>query len=324
MAGAAMNASWWIWILFGVLVLAMLAIDLIYGSRGAKDGTASLRSAVLWSGAWIALALLFGLVIWWLYDDAALTYLTAYVLEKSLSVDNVFVFLLIFSELKTPPGQQRKVLYWGVLGALLMRGILIAAGMYLIGHFQWLIYPFGALVLLAAARILFGREKERQVVAAACDVCGSWVARVLPITPVLQGNRFVVRRRGRFVATPLLVALIVVETTDFVFALDSIPAALSISRDPFIIYTSNVFAMLGLRSLYFVLADVLRRVRYLRLGLAGILAFVGAKMLLGSVVEIPAWASLAVILALLAAAVALSLALPPRPRLADSVDANAG
>ena len=319
-----MNVSWWVWTLFAVLVLAMLALDLGYGSRGARNGAASLRSSILWSGAWIGLALAFGLVVWWLYDAAAVTYLTAYVLEKSLSVDNVFVFVLIFSELKTPPRQQRKVLYWGVLGALVMRGILIGAGMYLIGRFHWLIYPFGLLVLLAAARIVFGREKERKVVAAACDVCGSWVARVLPITPVLQGDRFVVRQRGRVVATPLLVALIVVETTDLVFALDSIPAALAISRDPFIIYTSNVFAMLGLRSLYFVLADVLKRVRYLRLGLAGILAFVGGKMLLGSVVEVPAWVSLAVIVAILAVAVAFSLALPPRTRLAGGIDANAG
>jgi tellurite resistance protein TerC len=319
-----MDVSWSVWTLFAVVVLAMLALDLGLASRGPASGPSSLRSAALWSGAWIALALLFGLFIWRMYGEPAVTYLTAYVLEKSLSIDNVFVFVLIFSELRTPPGQQRKVLYWGVLGALVMRGILIAAGMYLISRFQWLIYPFAVLVLLAAARILFGREKEREVVAAACDVCGSWVARVLPITPVLHGNRFVVSQRGRLVATPLLVALIVVETTDFVFALDSIPAALAISRNPFILYTSNVFAMLGLRSLYFVLADVLKRVRYLRTGLAGILAFVGAKMLLGSVIEIPAWTSLAVIVLILVVAIVLSLALAPEARMADRIDANIG
>ena len=303
-----MEVSWWAWTLFAFLVLAMLALDLGLASRGGQNGT-GVRSAALWSAAWIGLSLLFGGAIWALYgSEPAVTYLTAYVLEKSLSVDNVFVFVLIFSELHTPPKRQRKVLYWGVLGALVMRGILIAGGMYLIGRFHWLIYPFALIVLLAAARILFGREKEREVVKAACDVCESWVARIIPITPVLQGDRFVVRQRGRLVATPLLVALIVVETTDFVFALDSVPAALSISRDPFIIYTSNVFAMLGLRSLYFVLADFLKRLRYLRPGLAGILAFVGAKMLLGSVIEIPAWASLTVIVAILGVAVLFSLA----------------
>ena len=303
-----MEVSRWMWTLFAFLVLAMLALDLGLASRGRQNGT-GVRSAALWSAAWIGLSLLFGGVIWALYGtEPGVTYLTAYVLEKSLSVDNVFVFVLIFSELHTPPARQRKVLYWGVLGALVMRGILIAGGMYLIVRFHWLIYPFALVVLLAAARILFGREKERELVKAACDVCESWVARIIPITPVLQGDRFVVRQRGRLVATPLLVALIVVETTDFVFALDSVPAALSISRDPFIIYTSNVFAMLGLRSLYFVLADVLKRLRYLRPGLAGILAFVGAKMLLGSAIEIPAWASLAVIVAILGVAVAFSLA----------------
>jgi len=305
-----MEVSWWVWTLFALVVLAALALDLGVASRGPGGGT-SLRSAALWSGFWIGLSLLFGVVIWALYGpDPAVTYLTAYVLEKSLSIDNVFVFVIIFSELKTPPKSQRQVLYWGVLGALVFRGVLIAAGMYLIERFQWLIHPFAVLVLLAAARILFGREKEREMVTKACDVCGSWVARVLPITPVLHGERFLIRQRGRLLVTPLLVALIVVETTDFVFALDSIPAALSISRNPFIIYTSNVFAMLGLRSLYFVLADVLKRLRYLRPGLAAILAFVGAKMLLGSVIEVPAWASLMVIVAILGVAVVFSLAFP--------------
>jgi len=314
-----MDVSWWVWTLFAFLVLAMLALDLGLASRGAGEGPSRLRSAALWSGAWIALSLLFGLVVWRLYGmEPAVTYFTAYVLEKSLSVDNVFVFVLIFAELRTPPARQRKVLYWGVLGALVMRGILIAGGMFLISRFSWLIVPFAVLVLLAAVRILFGREKERQVVASACDVCGSWVARILPITPVLHGERFVIKQRGRLLATPLLVALIVVETTDFVFALDSIPAALAISREPFIIYTSNVFAMLGLRSLYFVLAGALKRLRYLRPGLAGILAFVGAKMLLSPVIEVPAWASLAVIIAILAVAVIFSLAFASQERVSGA------
>src|SRR5436305_7761721 len=168
-----MNVSPWVWAVFGSLVLAMLSLDLGLASRGSRHASA-LRSAALWSGAWIGLAIGFGFVVLALYGvGPATTYFTAYLLEKSLSIDNIFVFVLIFSELRTPPGQQRRVLYWGVLGALVMRAILIAAGMYLIGRFQWLIYPFAVLVLLAAVRILFGREKEREVVAAACDVCGS-------------------------------------------------------------------------------------------------------------------------------------------------------
>jgi tellurite resistance protein TerC len=309
-----MDVSWWVWALFTLLVLAMLALDLGVASRGEGVEEPGLRSAVLWSGAWISLALLFGVAVWPLYGAGpAVTYFTAYVLEKSLSVDNVFVFVLIFSELGTPPTQQRKVLYWGVLGALAMRGILIAAGLYLIVRFHWLLYPFAVLVLLAAARLLFGREKEREVVAAACSVCDSWVGRILPITPVLHRGKFLVRQRGRLVATPLLIALIVVETTDVVFALDSIPAAFAVTREPLLLYTSNVFAMLGLRSLYFVLAGALKRLRYLRLGLAGILAFVGGKMLLASIIEIPSWTSLAVIVAMVAGAVAFSLVLAPQP-----------
>ena len=308
-----MNVSWPVWVLFAVVVLAMLAVDLGVASRGKGVEPASVRSAALWSGAWISLAVLFGVALWPLYGSGpAVTYFTAYVLEKSLSIDNVFVFVLVFSQLHTPPTQQRRVLYWGVLGALLMRGILIAAGVYLMLRFHWLIYPFAALVLLAAARILFAREKEREVVEAACNVCNSWVARILPITPVLHGGKFLVRQRGRLVATPLLIALIVVETTDVVFALDSIPAALAVTQEPLLLYTSNVFAMLGLRSLYFVLASALTRLRYLRPGLAVILAFVGGKMLLGSVLEIPSWTSLAVILVVVGSATVLSLARAPR------------
>src|SRR5262249_16074221 len=185
-----MIVSWCLWTLFGFLVLAMLALDLGLASRGSENGT-GVRSAMLWSAAWIGLSLLFGGAIWGLFGpEPAVTYLTAYVLEKSLSVDNVFVFVIIFSELQTPPAKQRKVLYWGVLGALVMRGILIAGGMYLILRFHWLIYPFAVIVLLAAARILFGREQEREVVVAGCDGCSSGGGRSIPLEPVQRGEAF--------------------------------------------------------------------------------------------------------------------------------------
>jgi tellurite resistance protein TerC len=310
--GPAMIVRWWVWALFAFLVLAMLALDLAAGreSRGSPR-VLSVRSATAWSAAWISLGLLFGLLVLALYGTGpALTYVTAYVLEKSLSVDNIFVFVLIFSELRIPPADQRRVLHWGILGALVMRGVLIALGVFLLDRFHWVIYPFGALILLAAVRILFGRETERKAVTAACAVCGTWVARVIPITPVLHGGRFLSRQGGRLLATPLLIALIIVETTDLIFALDSIPAVFAVTREPFLIYTSNVFAMLGLRSLYFLLAGAVGRFRHLRIGLAAILAFVGGKMLLNGIVEIPTWMSLAVVATALALAVASSVVLP--------------
>jgi len=310
--GATLNVSMWAWALFGALVLVMLAIDLGVGSRGARQEL-TLRSSALWSAAWIGLALAFGVVVLALFGPGpAVTYYTAYTLEKSLSIDNVFVFVLIFSELETPKSQQRRVLYWGVLGALISRGLLIAAGMYLLDRFHWVLYPFAALIVLAAVRIVFGQNQERKAVVEACSVCNSWVARFIPVTPVLHGGKFLIRRSGRLVATPLLIALVVVETTDLVFALDSIPAVFAVSRSPFLVYTSNVFAMLGLRSLYFLLANSIEKFKYLRFGLAGILVFVGAKMLLSDVIPVPTWASLVVIALAVSCAVIFSLAWPPR------------
>jgi tellurite resistance protein TerC len=310
-----MHVSLWVWAVFAALVLAMLSLDLGLASRDSRQAS-TLRSAALWSGAWIGLAIGFGVLVFALYGPhPAVTFFTAWLLEKSLSIDNIFVFVLIFSELRTPPAQQRKVLYWGVLGALIMRGVLIAAGIYLLDRFHWVVYPFAALIILAAARILFAREKEREVVVAACAVCDSWVARFVPITPVLHGGRFLIRQRGRLVATPLLITLLVVETTDLVFALDSIPAVFAVTRDPFLVYTSNVLAMLGLRALYFLLARAVERFRHLRFGLAAILLFVGAKMVLADVVDIPVWVSLSVVAAAIAGALAVSAALGDRGRL---------
>jgi len=307
-----MNVSLWVWGVFGFLVLFALALDLglFHKSRG-EHHELPLRDAAIRSAAWIGLALAFGLGVVVLYGPhTGLTYLTAYLLEKSLSVDNIFVFVLIFSELRTPPAQQRRVLLWGVLGALVMRALLIGAGLFVINRFHWVIYPFAALIILAAVRLLWGGQKEREVVAAACSICGTWVARIIPITPVYHGDSFWVRQGGRIVATPLLVALIIIETTDIVFALDSVPAVLAVTREPFLVYTSNIFAMLGLRSLYFVLAGIVERFRYIRVGLAAILMFFGARLLLGDIIEFPNWVSLGVIVVALALSVAASLKWP--------------
>ena len=310
-----MKLSLWPWALFGVLVLSALALDLgLFHSRRNDQRELTLRQATARTIAWAALAFLFGLVVLALDGErAAFTYVTAYLLEQSLSIDNVFVFLLIFSELRVPPAQQRGVLLWGVIGALVMRGLLIAAGLFLLSRFHWVVYPFAALIIFAAIRLLWGGQKQRELVVAACGICSTWVARIIPITPQYHGTRFWVRlpeQGRRLVATPLLVALIIIETTDIVFALDSVPAVLAVTTDPFIVYTSNIFAMLGLRSLYFVLAGVVERFRFLRVGLATILIFFGARLLLGNVVEVPNEISLGVIAAALALSVVASLKWP--------------
>ena len=310
-----MHVSRWAWLLFGALVLSALALDLglLRRSRG-EQRELSLRAAGGRSIAWIVLSLLFGVVVFALYgQQAALAYLTAYLLEKSLSIDNVFVFVLIFSELRIPPAQQRSVLLWGVLGALVMRALLIGAGLFLLARFHWVVYPFAALIIFAAIRLVWGNQKQREMVVAACAICSTWVARLIPITPVYHGDKFVVRQPeqgNRLVATPLLVALIIIETTDIVFALDSVPAVLAVTREPFLVYTSNVFAMLGLRSLYFVLAGIVERFRYLRVGLAVILIFFGARLLLSDVIEVPNHISLGLIAAALGLSVIASIKWP--------------
>src|SRR5713101_3128951 len=253
-----MQVRSWVWVLFALMVLALLAVDLglFRASRRAPQEVA-LRSAAWWSAAWIGLSLVFGLVILVLYGSApALTYLTAYLLEKSLSVDNVFVFVLIFSELRIPPQQQRRVLYWGVLGALVVRAVLIAGGVFLLRRFHWVVYPFAALVIFAAVRILWGREKERELVATACAVCGSWVARIIPITPVLRGGSFWARERGQLLATPLFIALVVVATRYVIFARHSIPAVIALTHDLSLVHMSNVFATCSMRSPYSLHAGV--------------------------------------------------------------------
>jgi tellurite resistance protein TerC len=271
------------------------------------------RRNVAWSAGWIALALAFG---GWIAitrgSASAAEYYAAYLLEKSLSIDNIFVFVIIFSELHIPARYQRRVLRAGIAGALVLRAVVILAGIALIQRFQWITYPFTLLILFAAWRLLFGEQRERRAVEKACNVCETWIARLVPVTPVVSGNRFWRRDRGRLLATPLFVALVVIETTDIVFALDSVPAVLSITRDPLLVYSSNIMAMLGLRSLYFVVSDALNRLRFVRQGLAAILLFTAAKMLASEWVQISPPASVAVIAVVLGATAAASI-WRPRP-----------
>ena len=280
------------WAVFGAIVALLLVVDFAVVSRGRQ----TLRRAWIWSGVWVGVALAFGAGIAWRFGgEAGLTYLTAYALEKSLSVDNLFLFALVFSQTGIPPALQRRVLLWGVVGALVMRALLIALGLALIERFQWVIYPFAAILLYGAYGMLRGEEKRRGKIELACALCTSWVARFLPISPVPSGERFLVRKEGKLHATPLLVALVAIESADLVFAVDSIPAVFAVTREPFLVYTSNVFALLGLRALYSVLGDLLGRFRFLRYGLAVMLLFVAAKMLLADAVHLPPAVSLAVI-----------------------------
>ena len=310
-----MNVAFWGWAAFAVFIIGAFAFDLGLLRRSDREHhELSVRAATLRSAAWVGLALLFGLVVVALDGPSAgLAYTTAYLLEESLSIDNIFVFVLIFSELQIPPQLQRNVLLWGVIGALIARALLIGAGIFFISRFHWVVYPFAAFIIFAAFRLLFGQKKERDLVVAACSVCSTWVARLIPITPVFHGGRFFVREGGRLLATPLFVALVIVETTDIIFALDSVPAVLAVTRDPFIVYTSNIFAMLGLRSLYFVLAGAVQRFRYLRVGLAAILVFFGVKLLLSDVVEVPNHISLMVIAAALSLSVLASVSRKSAP-----------
>jgi tellurite resistance protein TerC len=303
------------WACFLVPLIGLLAADRLT----ARAGTApSLRRAALTSGAWIALSLAFAA---WLARrsgaDTGLTFLTAYLLEKSLSVDNLFIFGLIFSQTGIPPDLQRRALFWGVAGAFAMRALMIAAGVYLLARFHWVIYPFAALLAYSAVRMLRDRESERMG-ETACRLCTSWVARIFPITPHLQGTRFTVNEAGRRLATPLLVAVVALESTDLLFAVDSIPAVLSVTRDPFLVYTSNIYALMGLRSLYFLLSGALHGLRFLRPGLAVMLLFTAAKMLASDAVDVPPLVSLAVIVLIFGVAIGASRLFPGRARTGES------
>jgi tellurite resistance protein TerC len=274
------------WVLFNLFVLAMLAVDLWVFHRPGH--TVKFREAVIWSVSWIVSALVFaGLVYFWHGRETAVEFTTGYIIELSLSVDNLFVFLLIFRYFKVPSDYQHKVLFWGIVGALVMRGVFIGVGIGLIGKFHWIIFVFGAFLVYSGIRLL--GEKEMAVDPDKSVLVRAF-RRVIPVTEDYEGDKFVVRRAGLY-ATPLLLVLIVVETTDLLFATDSIPAVLAITLKPFVVYTSNVFAILGLRSLYFVLAGMMEIFHYLHYGLAVVLIVIGGKMLASDYYEVPTvWA----------------------------------
>jgi len=292
-----------IWIGFGVFVLAMLALDL--GVFHRKTHTVGMKEALTWSGVWIALALIFNAGVWhWRGPEKGLEFLTGYVVELSLSVDNLFVFLLIFGYFKVPAQYQHKVLFWGILGALVMRAVFIGAGIALIEKFHWIIYVFGAILVVSGLKMAF--EKDKEVHPEKNPVLRLF-RRFMPVTAEYHEGRFFIKREKLWLATPLFIVLLMLETTDLVFAVDSVPAVLAITTDPFIVYTSNVFAILGLRSMFFALAGVMKLFHYLHYGLAAVLVFVGGKMLLAGFYKIPTLTSLLVIIGLLALAVVASL-----------------
>lgn len=293
------------WILFNVFVVAMLVLDL--GVFHRRTHTVKYREALIWSAVWIALAAIFAVVIYfWHGRIPSLEFVTGYVIELSLSVDNLFVFLLIFRYFRVPPGHQHKVLFWGILGALVMRAIFIAAGVGLIQRFHWIIYVFGAFLVYSGIKLF--RQGEAEIHPEKNPVLRLF-RRWVPVTKDYEGDKFLVRRTGLF-ATPLVVVLVVVETTDLLFAVDSIPAILAITRDAFIVYTSNVFAILGLRSMYFALAGMMEMFRFLHYGLSVILIFVGAKMLLSHYYEVPTIVALGAVAGILLLSVAASVLRP--------------
>jgi tellurite resistance protein TerC len=295
-----------LWIGFTVFILAMLALDL--GVFHRKAHAVRIREALVWSIIWISLALLFNAgVYFWFGPERALEFLTGYLIEKALSVDNLFVFLVLFSYFAVPAPLQHRVLFWGIVGALLLRAGFIMAGAALIRQFHWVIYIFGAFLVFTGIKLLAARESE---IHPERNLALRLFRRILRCVPDYRGSRFSVKEAGRRYATPLLMVLVAIEATDIVFAVDSIPAIFAITTDPFIVFTSNIFAILGLRALYFLLAGMIGKFRYLKVGLGLVLAFVGIKMLLGGWIHVPIGLSLGVIACLLGLSIAFSLLFP--------------
>jgi tellurite resistance protein TerC len=301
-----MGTSIYFWIGFHVFVFVMLALDL--GIFHKKTHKVPVKEAVTWSIVWIALALLFNLFIYLDSDfgkTKALEFLTGYVIEYSLSVDNIFVFILIFSYFAVKDQYQHKILFWGIIGALIMRGIFIFAGVALIKRFEWIVLIFGGFLVFTGIRMLFQKETE---VDPEKNPVVRFFRKFLPVTHTLHGDKLIIRQNRRLYATPLFLVLLIIESSDLIFAVDSIPAILAISKDTFIVYTSNIFAILGLRSLYFAIAGIMGYFRYLKTGLAFVLSFVGLKMLIAYFqIEIPIVASLLIIISILILAILASV-----------------
>jgi tellurite resistance protein TerC len=304
-----MTDTLWLWVGFNVFVLAMLALDL--GVFHRKAHVVSLKESLTWTFVWIGLALVFNAGVWHYYgSQKAIEFFTGYLIEKSLSVDNVFVFALLFSYFAVPPQYQHKVLFWGILGALVMRAIMIALGAALITKFSWIIYVFGGFLILTGIKMIVKREEE---IHPERNPVVRWFKKLMPVTADYRGDKFFVRENGIRMATPLFVVLLLVEFSDLIFAVDSIPAIFAVTKDPFIVYTSNVFAILGLRSLYFVLAGVMDKFHYLKIGLGVVLAFVGVKMILAHTAwKIDTLVSLGVIVLILTTSVVWSLVKPKK------------
>jgi len=294
-----------LWGSFAVVVLIMLAIDLfLQGRRGAQ--TMSFKQAAVWSLVWVSVSLLFSAAFWWYLEGSAgrdvattqtLAFLTGYVLEKALAVDNVFVWLMLFSYFSIPAALQRRVLIYGVLGAIVLRTIMIFAGSWLVTQFSWILYLFGAFLLLTGLKMAFSKEDDKNAVGDKPVV--RWLRKHLRMTDALEGEKFFTRKNGVLFATPLLLVLIMVELSDVIFAVDSIPAIFAVTTDPFIVLTSNLFAILGLRAMYFLLANVAERFSMLKYGLAVVLVFIGVKMLIVEFYHIPVAVSLGVVGAIL-------------------------
>ena len=297
-----MDVPFWMWAAVLGLILAMLALDLLAHRRAHVVGV---REAAVWTAVWVSLGLAFGGVVWWMYGPTAGgEYFAGYLIEKSLAVDNVFVFALIFGYFAVPRMYQHRVLFCGVLGALVLRAAFIAGGAALLDRFHWVLYVFGAILLYTGWRMFRHRNHEMDLSA---NPVLRLARRLIPTTEDYDGQKFWVRRAGRWVATPLFMVLVVVETSDVIFAVDSIPAIFAITQEPFLVFTSNAFAILGLRAMYFLLADLMHRFVYLKAGLAAILILVGTKMLLIDIWKVPIAWSLAAIAACLIVAVTASL-----------------
>jgi tellurite resistance protein TerC len=302
------------WVLFNLFVLILLALDLGVFHKQAHE--ISIKEALVWSAIWIVLALIFNAGVYFIMGQkAGLEFFTGYLLERALSIDNIFVFIVVLSYFKVEPRYQHKVLFWGILGALIMRALFIAAGITLIQQFHWIIYVFGAFLVFTGIRLAIHDEEdihpERNPVL-------KLARRLLPVTSSYHEGKFIVRVNGKLLATPMLIVLIVIETTDVVFAMDSIPAILAITLDPFIVYTSNVFAILGLRALYFALAGTMKIFRFLNIGLAIILVFIGVKMLLADIYPMSITLALGVVAGILALSIVVSVVWPGEHRRGDT------
>ncbi len=306
-----MEHSITLWVVFNIFIVSMLIVDLKVFNR--KPHEISIRESLVWTAIWVILAVIFGIGLYfYMSPESSLEYFTGYLIEKSLSVDNIFVFLLIFTYFGVEPKYQHRVLFWGIFGALVFRLIFILVGVALIEQFHWIIYLFGAFLIFTGIKL--GLEKDKEIHPDRNPIL-LIIRRFIPITKNYHGQKFFIKRGKRIIATPMFVVLVVIETTDIVFALDSIPAIMAITRDTFIIYSANAFAILGLRALYFALSGVMRLFHYLHYGLAFILVYIGVKMLLEGVYQIPTMVTLGIIISTLTLSVILSIFFPKETEL---------